>query len=203
MVRPLMEAILAAILQLLTSRHGGEWTASATEQARYEVVAQAIGHAAALATCASGDPSCERIWPGEAKELEAMLTTIGFYESGFERRVHADECWENECDAKRLPGGVVIHRARSLWQVQAQAVVPLLEWRRIGGVDLPSTERAALAATRVLASGRARCAPHGTWETATVAAYATGRHCSWPGAAARVQTYHVVLRALRATSALE
>lgn len=180
-----MTAILLAVLLDFVPNHERE--PDLHRVARFRVVANAVYAASLRATCTDSDPGCVRIWPGSVRSLEAMLLTLGWYESGFTQRIHAGRCRKGECD-----GG----RATSLWQLQASGKLPLPEWRELAGTSEEATERAAWAAARALSVARASCPSAGGWERGTIARYATGRSCSWSGAEMRAVTYDKIWRRL-------
>lgn len=171
----LFDAILAVLLSLPPSAADARETANERAQ-RLEVLARAIDEASAEATCADDrDPECAPTWPGSQAELAALLISTGWHESAFARHVHAGACRAHECDNGR---------ARSPWQLHASGMVPVAEWRAMAGSSADATYTAAVAAARVLASGRARCRS----VSGALAAYATGGRCSWSGTRARLRT---------------
>lgn len=204
----LKTAILAAILHLPEASYpvGMEPETKEERSERLEVVASAIADVVEESTCSRPSDSkaaedsgatCVPVWPKDAQqELASMLVTLAWYESKFVRRVHEGKCFVNECDALRLPGGKVIHRSRTLWQIQRNPrIVSRMEWEGMVGASLESTRTAARVATRILASSRNRCARHtpDRWLEPTIAAYATGFSCSWSKASTRATTYKKVL----------
>ncbi len=109
-------------------------------KARLRTIARAQLYAAQEATCtghAKGS-KCKRKFGGSAHQLIALLLTAGWWETRFSRRVHAGECRKDECD-----GG----RARSVYQVQLNGVVPRELWENAEGLDWDSTLAATRAAT--------------------------------------------------------
>jgi len=180
------ETILAALLSLPPAVYprGLAPETAAEREARLRTVAVAIDTAAREATCEhAGEGACVRVWPGEADEAAALLVSIAWFESKLMLHVHQDRCRRDECDAYVTRWGVV-HRARSLWQVQSSRVVPASLWRQIGGTGLRETTMAARAALLVLGAAESRC--HAGLVGA-VSGYATGRLCSWRGAWARIE----------------
>lgn len=165
----LAEAILAAMLALPAPYADTE--PDADRRARLERIALAVSVASETAIAPYAEPNR---WPGTAPELAAMLTAKAFHESGrFDRGVHLG-------GAVKDRGGYAI----SLWQLHTWRLVPYAEWRGLGG--LAGTEPSAHAAARVLSFARKRCgAQRPDWRDATIALYATGKRCSWKGAASR------------------
>lgn len=193
--------LLIALAQSLTPAYGDTETEQARE-ARMAVVGQAVWSASGRAVCAEGwrHLGCVPIWPQEQRlELAVLTLAQGWHESKYLRRVHADRCRKDECDAVRIRGRVR-HLARSPWQVQASPVVPRRLWRHIGGTNQVSTTYAAWAAVRVLATARARCKGAGvSWPEAAIASYATGRRCHWSRSANRARVYRRLLQRVRDT----
>jgi hypothetical protein len=190
----MIEAILSALLGLPGLPPGNEALEAWNQRAR--VIAQAIDSATLQATCSGPYRDadwCEPVWRGDRATLAAILIVQGYYESRFAERVQAGRCRRDECDAIRLPGGRVFHRARSYWQLHASKLLPWREWHAIAGVEFVPTADAAYAAARVLGLGRARC------ETVegTLAMFATGRSCRWRRAAERARMIQSVERTLR------
>ena len=199
------DKILAAMLALPLAHYPTGLDPETAEQrtARFEVVAAAVETVSREATCTTLDPveGCTPWWPAAQRdELAAMLVTLAWWESKFVLRVHAGQCRNDECDALKLSGGGVIHRARSLWQVQRNPrLVSRTEWVTLLGTSQEATTTAARVAARVLAGGRGRCAKgqERGWEAPAVASYATGSSCSWSKAPRRVAVYRRVLTGLR------
>ena len=182
-------AIIFALYTALTPWHQDR--AEVNRDHRMGVLTESTKRTVNRATCDDGTrKNCVSIWPGTSQELTALLITTGWWESRFAKHIHEDRCRGFECDAFKLPGGRVIYRAKSTWQVQSSPLVPIKVWRTIGGSDLESTTRAALAATRVLSMARTRCGEvNGDWVASTISLYATGRTCRWPKAHNRVVMY--------------
>lgn len=158
-----------------------------------EVVAAGEASAVDEATCTGSWAQaewCKPIWPATQKmELAALLTTLGWWESRFSERVHKGRCAPYECDATKLPNGVVIHRARSPWQIQWSPLVRE-DWPYMTNDSPLATFHAARAAVKVLASQRGGCGRYGDWVYGTISGYATGgRLCAWGGARNRTAFY--------------
>lgn len=204
----MIESILAAIISLPLAQYprGADPETVDVRQQRFAIIAEAIDIAAREATCSTLDPKaeCTPWWPAaQQEELAAMLITLAWHETKFILRVHAGQCRSDECDALRMKGGLVHHRARSSWQVQRNPrMVSKSEWEGMVGTSLESTTIAARVATRILSEGRSRCAKgqETKWERPAVSAYATGFSCSWSKADQRVSMYRKVLTTLRNTT---
>jgi hypothetical protein len=192
-------AILAAMkaLPLLVYPKGMDPETAEQRDARFEVIATAIDKVSSMAVCEGRSESCRRVWQGSKQELAAMLVMKGWAESKFMFRVHQDKCHDDECDAHKH-GNSIVHRSKSLWQVQASRAVPASEWITIGGTDLESTKRAAWAASKILAAARGRCSPGAArgWEMPTISGYATGFSCRWSKAPKRLNIYAAVAKVL-------
>lgn len=162
----------------------------ASDRDRARTVASAIESASLEAVCGGpwrgSDPPCRAVWPGTRSELAAVLIVQGTRESAFAERVGAGRCGPRECDALRLPGGEVLHQARSYWQLHRSGLVP--EWGRLVGVEFHPTADAALATARVLGAGYRFCR---SLEGAFAQA-ARGTGCQWVGAPRRVRAVRMV-----------
>jgi hypothetical protein len=148
---------------------------------RLSVIADAVAQSVDRATCEGYSP-CTPIWTGAPRDLAALVVTVGWWESRFARNVHAGKCRPYQCDAVRMPGGYVVHRARSPWQLQRTSWAESV-WTKLEGVELVETRNAAWTATRILAEGSRRCQS----VSGTVGWYACGR-CSWSGGPRRAAT---------------
>lgn len=115
-------------------------------------------------------------------ELSAALVTEAWHETRLSRRVH-------EMGPRKDTSGYAI----SLWSLHSWNLVPYSEWVMLGG--LSGTAPAAEAAARVLRFAKDRCR---SWPGA-FALYATGKRCSWKGAAGRAYTFRRVLGWIRST----
>ena len=192
----------ASLLALLTSLpvFTGDTETPLQRSARLETIAHAVDSAGDYATC-TGDYAtvdwCRPVWPRKsARQLKVMLIMLGRAESNFAERVHAGRCRADECDAVKLPGGRVFHRAQTPWQMQYTALVAP-EWASMVGKEYWPTFQAAYAASKVLGASWSRCRREpqrgpltGDWMTWSVSGYATGgRTCSWSRAAGRVAEY--------------
>lgn len=176
-----MKTTLLVILMALPIR-GSD--AAPELEPRMRVVADAV----AVASVADD-------WPDSRESLAGLLVSIGYYESGYSRRIGEGRCGPNECDAVRGADGRIWHRARSYWQIQQSALVPLDDWRRMVGTGPEPVRLAASTAARLLVHGRLRC---GT-QSGAVSLYATGKTCRWSGATQRVALARRVERALGVT----
>lgn len=153
---------------------------------RMETVAKAIDDAAAQATCSDAHAveTCKPMWPGSKRELALLLVTKGYWESRFAKNVHEGKCRPYECDAATINGNI-IHRARSPWQVQRTNLVTKEEYSKMQSSSLESTTMAAVAATRHLAVGMAKC--HTI--PGAISIYGGAGNCNWKGAAGRYKFF--------------
>lgn len=153
---------------------------------RMEIVAKAIDKAAAQATCTDSHATeaCKRLWPGSKRELALVLVTKGYWESRFAKNVHEGVCRPYECDASRANGNIV-HRARSPWQIQKTGLVTKEEYAKMKSSSLESTTMSAIAATRHLAVGMAKC--HTI--PGAMSVYAGVKSCNWKGALQRYKFF--------------
>lgn len=158
---------------------------------RFDVVARAQVEVGAQLTCSGAFESegCARAFPGTQGELIALLMTAGWWESRYNRRIHAGECASDECD-----GGA----SRSVYQVQNNGTYPEELWENSVGLDYESTLNATRAAALSFSAAWRVChKKHGT--KGVWAAYGRG-HCtaSFPGQISRNRWYQRRLRQLRA-----
>lgn len=127
-------------------------------------------------------------------ELEALLLTVAYHESGYSLRIHAGECRPLECDHGR---------AKGLWQLHRTARNHAY-WNELDGLGEDRTRLAAkeAAAALVRARGAVRskmiCRDVDPIQ-ATLSVYA-GRRCDsdWKGLAPRMRTYRWLLGRLTA-----
>jgi hypothetical protein len=189
-----------AILALLVSLQGDLRDRETEEErlARMTTISHGIQYAVEGSTC-SDHPyeDCDREWLYSEHELAALLVTIGYHETRFARHVHEGQCMPHECDAVRMPGGGVYHRARSSWQMHRISLVRGDEWAEMLGTSLHATRTAATVAARILSFSAMRC---GSIEGA-ISSYATGTTCRWSGAAPRMRTYRRFLKRITESSA--
>ena len=188
---PSVEAIEKALVALNRAALAGD-------QPRARTIAAAIDSASLEAVCAppwADSDFCQVVWPGTRTELAAALIVQGTLESGFAERIGAGRCRAFECDSIRLPGGRVVHLARSYWQLHASpTLLPLLEWASLRGVEFAPTADAAYAAARILGAGYQRCRSL----EGGIAVYATGGpSCRWRGARSRAERIRLVEARLR------
>jgi len=149
--------------------------------ARMTTVANAIDTASSRATCTEPytQDECKPIWTGSKRQLALLLVTKAWWESRLAKHIHEGNCGPTECDATRV-GNVIVHKARTIWQMQRTGLLKEWEWDNMDGTDYKSTRTAAWAATRILARGKRKCQhPHGV-----LSYYATSR-CRWSGAGKR------------------
>jgi hypothetical protein len=180
---PLGKGILVALLRAHV------WHEDVAEEGREErlgVMAEATESAVLRATCAGGWPSigCRPNWSGSRRRLAALLAMTAIWESALSRRIHAGDCRGAECDHGLSIGP---------WQVRRPGWMTIESWRGMAGVDLISTTDAAWYAATVLSRCRRRCRT----DEGAVAMYATGRSCSWSGAAERVESADKIERWIR------
>lgn len=152
---------------------------------RMEVTARAIDAASSRATCTGKFESqdCERIWHGAKKDLALLLVTKGWWESRFAQNVHEGNCAPTECDATKV-GNVVVHRARTAWQMQQTGLLTRREWNTMVGTTYKQTRTAAWVAARILSRGKKAC--HSRF--GALSYYGRGR-CNWSGARPRIHFY--------------
>ena len=176
------------ILMVLLSLPASYLDKESTEERRdrMEVVAHAVGEAAARATCSGRfeDEECKRIWAGTRKDLALMLVTKAWWESRLAKNVHEGNCRRHECDATFV-NGVLVHRARTIWQMQRTGFVKPYEWDTMVGTDFESTRTAAWVATRILSRGKNRCQ-----SVFGVFSFYGRSRCNWTGAYKRARFFH-------------
>jgi hypothetical protein len=181
----LRDLLLLLMLALPAPYHEREDVDS--RRARLAVVAQAITDASSQATCADANAAadCQKIWPGQPRDLALLLVTEAYWESRLARNVHEGRCREFECDPYRSSQtGKIEHRARTLWQMQYTRPIDS-EWNHMVGTDLGSTRTAAWAAAKLLGSAYRAC---GTISGAISRLSGNGR-CAWSGADRRSQLF--------------
>lgn len=157
-------------------------------ESRLGTIAVAVWDAARHATCKGpfAVPECKPIARDEF-QVAAELIGKGKFESDYRSNVGADRCGPHQCDAVRfrVKGQVVImHRARSYWQMQKPPTWTAERWESIRGDSLQATTNAAWEAAKLLAGYRGMCG--GTTEGA-MAGFATGRSCKHKDAARRAR----------------
>lgn len=129
---------------------------------------------------------------GPSKMRAARLIAIGYSESRFLPRIQLGDCRRyvvrgqtfHECDAGK---------ARSFWQMQATALVPLPIWQKLLGLEPATIEFAARHADRILERGVRSCKT----EEGAAAFYARSQ-CKWLGGKKRAALVRVVARKLEA-----
>lgn len=148
-------------------------------------VESAINHATCAGPWASAD-WCTPVWHGPPLVLARLAAATGYAESAYARHVHEGRCRLKlgECDAYKLPGGVLAPGAVSVWQLQ-RTEVTWADWREMSGTGEWSTYLSAYAAVRVLAAGYRRCR---TIEGA-LASYRRPSVCFLNGKKARLSIY--------------
>lgn len=152
---------------------------------RMTTIATAVDAVSARATCSApyDDSECKRVWLGSQRELALLLVTKAWWESRLARHVQEGNCRKNECDATQI-NGVIVHRARTIWQMQRTGVISNWEWDNMVGVGSVPTYTAAWVAARILSRGKTACKT----TYGTISYYAVGR-CDWPPAARRYMLY--------------
>ncbi len=85
---------------------------------------------------------------GTALQLTVGLMSVGFFESRYAKHVHAGQCKKDECDRGR---------AKSVYQVQDNNLVPTEVWSRIEGLDYDSTRLATYVAAVSFANAWNKC----------------------------------------------
>jgi len=146
------------------------------------MVAKAIDEASSKATCmdAYDAAGCERKWQKTKKELALLLVTKGFWESRFAKNVHENKCRNYECDAYKSQGKV-LHKARSIWQIQKTGLVTPEEYSKMKASSQEATNMSAEVATRYLAIGMNQCKTI----KGAIAIYGGADSCNWKGAESR------------------
>lgn len=164
---------------------------------RLTTIATAVWTAAERATC-TGQWRIDTCKPiaSDPFQVAAEVAGLANLETALRSNVHADRCGIHQCDAIRLPvkgGTVVIHRARSLWQLHRAPEWSATKWDSFSGDSLEATTAAAWQATMMLQGYRGTC-HNGT--IGAMAGYATGGRCHYRDAARRarmVEVYRVQL----------
>lgn len=164
---------------------------------RLTTIATAVWTASERATC-TGQWSIDTCKPiaGDPFQVAAEVAGLANFETNLRSNVHTDRCLERQCDAIRLRvkgGTVVIHRARSLWQLHRAPEWSSTKWDSFSGDSLEATTAAAWQATVMLQGYRGTC-HNGT--IGAMAGYATGGRCHYRDAARRarmVEMYRVQL----------
>jgi hypothetical protein len=185
----LRELLLVLMLGLPAPYHEHENVES--RRARLGVVAQAITDASSRATCSDTRVAsqCEKVWPGKQRDLALLLVTEAYWESRLALNVHEGNCREFECDPYRSMHGKIVHRARTLWQMQYTRPIDG-EWNHMVGTDLASTRAAAWAAAKLLGSAYRAC---GSFSGAISRLSGNGR-CIWSGADRRIKLFEHLQR---------
>lgn len=164
---------LLVVLMMALPTHYLDTETPDERQQRMGVIAAAIVTASDYALCHgkfAGDENCEAIWTGTQDELVVLLLTKAFWESRLAQNVHAGKCRDWQCDPWKSKNGTIVHRARTIWQLQRTRIVTA-EWDWMLGTDRRSTTYAAWAATKVLSRGKRACST----TNGTIRWYATGR----------------------------
>jgi len=182
-----MTTTIQYILMILLSLPASSYDKESPEERkdRMETLARAIDDASSRATCTErfDKPTCEPIWKSNKKQLVLLLITKAWWESRLAQNVHEGNCRKDECDATKI-NGVIVHRARTIWQMQKTGLVKRDEWKTMVGTDFKATRTAAWVATRILARAKKVChTPYGT-----LSWYGRSR-CDWKGANIRVVFY--------------
>jgi len=168
-------------------------------QARLQVIADAVAEASQRATCSDvyRTADCRPLWPLPALDLGVLLISQAYSESRMAKNVHDGNCRSYECDPIRnVQTGLVLHRARSLWQIHR--ILPVeSEWYAMQGSDLPSTTMAAWAAAKLLSRGYRGCGS----VSGAIARYAGLGGCQWSETEPRMRLFSALRkRALKFAS---
>jgi hypothetical protein len=186
--------VLLALMLSLPAPYGQKEEPEERE-ARLTTVAEAIDRASSKATCADqdADESCKPVWRGSRLDLAMLLLTEAYWESRLAKNVHEGKCRAYECDPYQSRHGVLLHRARTLWQLQRSD--PIAEdWDRMVGVDAESTTAAAWAATKLFSRAHQRCGSI----AGAISLLAGGTRCSWSQTASRMRLFDTLSRRARA-----
>ncbi|MBN1605553.1 MAG: hypothetical protein JW940_02915 [Polyangiaceae bacterium] len=189
----LTDVLLALMLSLPAPY--GQKEDSQEREARLATVAQAIDRASRKATCSDQvvEESCVPIWRGSRFDLAMLLVTEAYWESRLAKNVHEGKCRAYECDPYQSRHGVLLHRARTLWQLQRSG--PIAEdWDRMVGVDAESTTAAAWAATKLFSRAHQRCGSI----AGAISLLAGGAKCTWSQTASRMRLFQSLARRARA-----
>lgn len=157
---------------------------------RLEIVAKAIDDASSKATCmdAYDITGCERKWQSSKKALALLLVTKGFWESKFAKHIHENKCRPYECDAYQAQGGL-IHKARSMWQIQKTSLVSPEEYEKMKASTQVATNLSADVATRYLAIGMNQCRTI----KGAISIYGGVDSCNWKGAEGRYTFFNTLM----------
>lgn len=127
-------------------------------------------------------------WASEGDEREAaFLIMAGFWESRFNRRVHAGQCARDECDPRHLRRGVIVHTSITPWQLK-QGKLSSEEWQAMVGTGWLATTLAAEEASRRYRVGLARCRS----TEGAINLYALGRCSGYPHALIRLKSLEAI-----------
>lgn len=154
------------------------------------IIARAVSQAASRASCTGiySEAKCEPVWLGSETKLAALIVTKGWWESRFASNVHRGKCRPDQCDPMRV-GKVIIHKARSPWQLQRTGYSESM-WANLVGAELKPTRNAAWVAAKILSEGKRRCRSY----YGALAWYGVQR-CDWSGASGRYTTYKKLVEA--------
>lgn len=171
---PLEDFTRRAIQSLPTFHEDRDYADKATQ---LEAVARAV------AEHSKNPPSgiAPRAWA-------ALMLTVAFHESGLSERIQRGDFKPHEADAHKV-NGVLMHRARGLWQNHANAN-NRDTWERANG----DVEAQAAMADIGLRRAYFTCSRSGVaWVTATINSNA-GLRCgaSWPGLDKRIATFNAL-----------
>lgn len=149
------KTILAILLMFPANRFDTETKEERT--VRLTTIAMSIDYATDRATCSGAfkTKECKRVWVGSKESLALALIVRGHFESHFAQNVHAGKCKRYQCDPVRK-NGTVVHRARTIWQLQWERAFRE-EWNKMVGTELQPTQYAAWAATKKIAFTRSVC----------------------------------------------
>ena len=169
------------LLLLGFQAYSGDTESPTEREARMTLIADAITDASEHATCTGAyvtDTECKVQWTAGVKELQALLTVIGYRETRFSQHVHEGKCKANtgECD-----GG----KARSPWQLHMTGFTPRDTWQKINEATKESTDLAAWSAAQILSYSYQHCRSI----EGAISLYATGSNCTWSGAKYRKAFY--------------
>lgn len=199
-----LQNTIFALLLMLPSHKEDKIESDNDRTQRMQIIATAITNASRDVIC-NGTQDPNYCWNATQQELAVLLTTKGWFETKYNKRLHAGKCYDQECDPiwksttdkhGKTIKTVVGWRARTSWQIHYQQFMSKEEWTEMIGDSERSTYLAALNAAKILAFGMNRCGGYSTENKIerAIAMYATGKHCSWKGTKNRMYVYQSLMK---------